>query len=284
MNTDHPFLSWEAAVDWLRRQPDQGQLVSDCYYDDPLIEAAGRYWRSDEWTAVRGWLKDRSGEALDVGAGRGIASYALAKEGFAVTAMEPDTSALVGSGAIRNLAEETGLPIRVVEKYSERLPFVDDTYDVVFARAVLHHTRELDRACRELFRVLKPGGLLIAVREHVISKQADLPLFLDAHPLHRLYGGEHAYLLEQYTAALEKSGFAPLHLLSPWDSPINFAPHSLKSLKTELARQVSFGIPFIRHPAVILLDIPGVWRFAARVLSRFDRRPGRLYSFVAEKS
>ncbi len=32
--------------------------------------------------------------------------------------------------------------------------------------------------CREFFRVLKPGGRLIAVREHVISSKNDLPVFL----------------------------------------------------------------------------------------------------------
>ena len=50
------------------------------------------------------WLQ--RGQALDVGAGRGIASYALAREGFTVTVLEPDDSHLVGAGAIRSLAEE----------------------------------------------------------------------------------------------------------------------------------------------------------------------------------
>ena len=40
-------------------------------------------------------------------------------------------------------------------------------FDVVFARAVLHHTRDLELACREMFRVLRPGGIFVAAREHV---------------------------------------------------------------------------------------------------------------------
>ena len=283
MSADATFKSWEEAVDWLRREPDQSKLVADCYYDDPLIKAVERYWKSDEWAAIQERLADRSGKALDVGAGRGIASYALARDGFTVTALEPDSSYLVGAGAIRALADETGLPIHVVEEYSETLPFSDDEFDLVFARAVLHHTRDLEKACQEFFRVLKPGGLLIVVREHVISKEEDLSRFLDIHPLHKLYGGEHAYRLVQYLAALEKSGFLSLEVLSPWHSPVNFAPHTLKSLKAELAVRMSFGLQIIEHLVVLLLDLPGMWPLARRLLDQFDRRPGRLYSFIAEK-
>jgi SAM-dependent methyltransferase len=283
MNAEHPFISWEQAVGWLRRQPDQTRLVADCYFDDPLIEAADRYFCSDEWSAVRELLAECSGKALDVGAGRGIASYALAKEGLEVTALEPDPSTMVGSGAIRALATESGLSIRVVEEFSENLPFADGEFDVVFARAVLHHTKDLEEACREFFRVLKPGGLFIAIREHVISREEDLPRFLDQHPLHRLYGGEHAYLLQQYVTAIGQSGFAHLEVISPWQSPLNYAPYTLTTLKAELIRRGTFDIPGIGRMISALLALPGAWPLVRRMLDRFDSRPGRLYSFVAEK-
>jgi SAM-dependent methyltransferase len=283
MSANNPFSSWEAAVAWLRQQPDKSQLIADCYYDDPLIDAANRYWRSDEWAAVRELLAGQSGTALDVGAGRGIASYALAKEGLEVTALEPDPSDLVGSGAIRALAAESGLPIRIVEEFSERLPFADATFDVVFARAVLHHTHDLQAACHEFFRVLKPGGLFLAIREHVISREADLPRFLDLHPLHKLYGGEHAYRLEEYLAAIGQSGFAKLNVVSPWESPLNFAPYNLTTLKAEVARRVGRGVPGVGRMVNSLLELPGVWRLTKKILNRFDNRPGRLYSFVATR-
>jgi SAM-dependent methyltransferase len=284
MSADKSFASWEDAVAWLRLQPGQTQLVADCYYDDPLIGAADRYLRSEEWQAVRSLLAGRSGNALDVGAGRGIASYALARERFAVTALEPDPSGLVGAGAIRALAAESQLPIQIVEEFSERLPFADGSFDVVFARAVLHHTRDLEAACREFFRVLKPGGLFLAIREHVISSPGDLPRFLEHHPLHRLYGGEHAFLLKQYTAALEQAGFTKPDVISPWRSPINFSPYSQDSLKDELARRVGLRIPAFGHAVRALLGVTGVWSLTRWILERVDHRPGRLYSFVAVKN
>jgi SAM-dependent methyltransferase len=275
-----PSSAWEDAVEWLRSQPDKQDLVRNAYYDDPLIAAARRYWESREWDEVRKLLGSTRGQALDVGAGRGIASYALAREGFAVTALEPDGSRLVGAGAIRSLAEESALPITVVQEFSEHLPFDDCQFDIVFARAVLHHTSNLHSACREFFRVLKPGGRLIAVREHVISRKKDLPVFLARHPLHRLYGGENAFPLSTYTNALLHAGFAIDVVLSPLSSVINYAPYTEQTLKEVIADRLGLAMRGVLRRA---LSLPGLWSLARRSFSWVDRRPGRLYSFVCTR-
>ena len=277
------FHTWEQAVQWLREQPEQQELVLAAYYDDPLPAAAERYWRSEEWQAIRPLLPPTPGLALDAGAGRGIASYALAKDGFAVTALEPDASALVGAQAIRGLAEASGLPIEVTQEFSERLPFADAQFDVVFARAVLHHTSDLAAACGEFYRVLKPGGRLLAVREHVISRPEDLPVFLDLHPLHKLYGGENAFLLPQYEAAISAAGFQLHRVLAPFESAINYSPYTETSLRDELAARITRQLPVAKRLVAGLLGLPPLWAVARRVLGRVDHRPGRLYSFIAQR-
>lgn len=265
------LISWEEAVLWLRNQPDQLPLVRACFYDDPLIEAARRYRISTEWQTVRRYLPARQGRALDLGAGRGIASYALACEGWAVTAVEPDASAVVGAGAIRQLAGESGLPIEVVAQHGEDLPFHNDFFDLVHCRAVLHHARDLSMLCREIGRVLRPGGILIATREHVISRKADLNLFLQSHPLHRLYGGERAYLLSEYREAIEHAGLEIAELLNPYASDINLFPDSRAELKRRIAKKLRLPSPAF---------IPD---FVLNWLGGWSNQPGRHYSFVARK-
>jgi hypothetical protein len=141
----------------------------------------------------------------------------------------------------------------------------------------------LGAACREFLRVLKPGGRLLAVREHVISRPQDLPAFLDLHPLHKLYGGENAFLLPQYKAAIRAAGFRLDTVLAPLESAINYAPYTEVSLRAELATRISYGLPGAKQFVAGLLGVPPLWAVARRLLERVDRRPGRLYSFVAQR-
>lgn len=265
-------MTWEQAVLWLKQQPDQIELVRACFYDDPLREAAERYYQSSEWYAVRDLLPRPPGRALDLGAGRGISSYALAKDGWDTTALEPDPSPIVGAGAIRTLSREARVKIEVKEDPAEKLPFKDREFDLVHGRQILHHAADLNQLCREAARVLKPGGIFIATREHVISKREDLGRFLEAHPLHKFYGGENAYLLDEYRSAIHGGGLTMIKVLNPFQSEINLFPETMDEFKKRLAQKVKFPWPRL---------IP---RFLLTLLGSQFRLPGRLYTFVARKN
>lgn len=70
------------------------------------------------------------------------------------------------------------------------VPLVDSSIDIVYARQVLHHAAELERLMSEVARVLRPGGVLMACREHVVDSESQKQAFLNSHPVHRLAGGE----------------------------------------------------------------------------------------------
>jgi SAM-dependent methyltransferase len=276
------FQTWEDAVQWLISQPEQQEIVKACYYDSPPSAAAQRYWQSIEWQSIREHLPSPPTQALDIGAGNGISSYALAKDGWQVTALEPDPSNLVGVGAIQALAKQEQLPIEVVREFGEDLPFPDASFDFVFARQVLHHAKDLPQLCKEIARVLRPSGRFIAVRDHVISKPEDLPKFLDTHPLHNLYGGEHAYLRSEYLDAIKSANLTVNYVLDAFDSPINYSPHTPDTLKQEFLTRLGSIPVFSKIASITASD--RIFPHTLRLMSKFDRRPGRAISFICQKS
>ena len=274
-------LSWEEAVRWYRAQPGNESDVRGNYFDLPVLGAAQRYAQSEEFTEVLRLLGPGNGQPiLDLGAGNGIASYALAKNGWDVTALEPDESSEVGAGAIDLLARDTGVPIKVVREFGERLPFADKSFSAIHARQVLHHAQDLESMVKELARVLRRGGLLLNTREHVIDEDDHLQLFRDAHPLHFLYGGENAYKIKRYVEAFESAGLRLLRMWGPAESILNFFPG------TEQERQII--IRQIANHSCLRLGRLLSWseRFRAiqlRNYTRNDRTPGRIYSFLVER-
>jgi len=280
-----PLISWAEAVQALIEDPTKHDLVEACYFDTPVGLAAQRFWGSTEWQAVSSLLPSKLGQALDLGAGRGISAYALARDGWDVTALEPDPSPLVGAGAITQLIEETQVPIAIKAEYSECLPFKDSVFDLVHCRQALHHANDLELTCKEISRVLRSGGMFVATREHVITHQDDLGLFLAQHPLHNLYGGENAYQLKAYKKAICDSGLKLIKVIQPYDSPINYFPATAQQVD-DLCTLPYYRILGKKLAGLVLSDsfVRAYLASLGRVYVNFrNNSPGRLFSFVAVK-
>jgi ubiquinone/menaquinone biosynthesis C-methylase UbiE len=101
----------------------------------------------------------RFGDALEIGSGTGYFSLNLVQLGV----IERLTATDISTGMLKRLAgtaETLGLAVTTVSTEAETLPFEDESFDLVFGHAVLHHIPDLERAFAEFRRVLRPGGVI----------------------------------------------------------------------------------------------------------------------------
>jgi ubiquinone/menaquinone biosynthesis C-methylase UbiE len=109
--------------------------------------------------ALGGRAGERFGDALEIGAGTGYFSLNLLQAGVIERATATDISPGMLATLERN-ASELGLEVRTAAAEAETLPFADESFDLVFGHAVLHHIPDLRQAFSEFARVLRPGGTL----------------------------------------------------------------------------------------------------------------------------
>jgi ubiquinone/menaquinone biosynthesis C-methylase UbiE len=179
-------------------------------YDERLHRAyrAGRALSADTgrlWTAaIARHLSGARGALtiLDLGAGIGRFSILLADAFHArVVAVEP-------SAKMRAEAERGSAHPRVVyhEGSAASIPAAAGAFDFAFLSMVVHHVPDLAAGARELYRVVKPGGLVF-IRNTFGGR-------LDGVPLYRFFPSARAIdearlpSAEQVRAAFEAHGFA----------------------------------------------------------------------------
>jgi ubiquinone/menaquinone biosynthesis C-methylase UbiE len=287
-------MTWHETIQAIRNDPEYKDLVSLAYFEADLQLNVTKFGESDEFLRTLEILKTYAPQAktlLDIGAGNGISSINFALKGFDVTAVEPDPSDSIGANAIRILKERLLLPNLIVyENFAEDIGIEDNSFDVVYIRQAMHHAHDLTRFLAESARVLKPGGLLLTVRDHVVYDQKDKQWFLNSHPLHKFYGGENAFTAEEYESAMELAGLTIVKVLKFSDSVINYFPlteQDLRSmpqkmtdrLREELKKRI--GI-LSRFPFVFFLYKLKNGSIASADIERHF--PGRMYSYIAKKN
>jgi ubiquinone/menaquinone biosynthesis C-methylase UbiE len=102
--------------------------------------------------------------ALELGAGTGYFALNLLQAGVISDATCTDISPGMVEALERN-AQALGLEVDARVADAEALPFDDASFELVFGHAVLHHLPDLDRAWREIHRVLAPGGVAVFAGE-----------------------------------------------------------------------------------------------------------------------
>jgi SAM-dependent methyltransferase len=143
---------------------------------------------------------------LDVGSNTCWASNVFARRGLEVVAVDIAATELQGLKTADYFIDGEIFFERVLSTMFE-LALADESFDYVFCCEVLHHNDRggLDRTLAELYRVLKPSGLLL-----VINEPLRFPLRLKrdhGHEVAEFDGYEHVYFMHEYLRAARAAGF-----------------------------------------------------------------------------
>jgi ubiquinone/menaquinone biosynthesis C-methylase UbiE len=144
------YHDWEAAT------YDEKWSIS---FDDRCVAYARD--RFEHIAGRDGWPYPTS---LELGCGTGFFSLNLKLAGVIDHAQVTDLSPGMVEVAQRN-ARALGFEVEGRVADAERLPYDDDSFDLVVGHAVLHHIPDVEQALREVLRVLKPGGRFVFAGE-----------------------------------------------------------------------------------------------------------------------
>jgi ubiquinone/menaquinone biosynthesis C-methylase UbiE len=142
--------------DWEAGTYDEKWSIS---FDDRCIEYA-----RDRFVHVAGTGGWPYAKSLELGCGTGFFTLNLKLAGVIDEGHVTDLSPGMVEVAQRK-ARSLGFELEGRVADAERLPYADDTFDIVIGHAVLHHIPDLDRAFAEILRVLKPGGRFVFAGE-----------------------------------------------------------------------------------------------------------------------
>jgi SAM-dependent methyltransferase len=153
----------------------------------------------------------RPGErVLDLGCGAGRHAFELYRRGADVVALDQNTKDLAEVDVMfRAMAEEGGLPTgaaaRTVEGDALGLPFDDEEFDKVIAAEILEHIPDDEAAMRELFRVLRPGGVAAVTVPRWFAEKVNWAL---SDEYHEVEGGHvRIYKEHELRERLARAGF-----------------------------------------------------------------------------
>jgi SAM-dependent methyltransferase len=133
---DHWESYWKGHQDLDRTYSTGGRLAREILRDGPV---AGR-------------------RVLEVGAGSGRDSLALARDGAVAIVLDYSPASL---GLVQQQARAERLPVQLVRADALAMPFRDGSIDVVFHQGLLEHFRDPEPLLRENARITRHGGRVI---------------------------------------------------------------------------------------------------------------------------
>jgi SAM-dependent methyltransferase len=214
--------------------------------------------------------------AIDLGAGAGHASLALAPHVALVVAIDP-TPEMLTVGA--RLAAERGITnVTSTVATADALPFPDAAFDIAISRFSIHHWPDPGIAVREAARVLRAGGRMVLI-DLVAPEDARLDTFLNAVELLRDPTHGRSLRPSDWRAALAGAGLRG-DIVRSWrfrhDTEDWLSRTAPAAWRAEAARRMlREAPPSVRDAFEVASDGSGFTVGAVVVAARCEARPGK---------
>jgi len=128
-----------------------------------------RYQMEPHILELADFRSSKGRKVLEIGVGAGIDFANWVKAGAIATGVDLTESGLSLAKEWLALLGYRENPFQLLAGDAEDLPFLHDSFDIVFAYGVLHHTPDTVKAFQEAYRVLFTGGQLRCMIYHVPS-------------------------------------------------------------------------------------------------------------------
>ncbi|HEY9638409.1 MAG TPA: bifunctional 2-polyprenyl-6-hydroxyphenol methylase/3-demethylubiquinol 3-O-methyltransferase UbiG [Coleofasciculaceae cyanobacterium] len=167
------------------------------HLNQPRFEFFDRY--VTDWKGLK---------ALDVGCGGGFSCEFMAKRGVVVSGIDQSVKCIK---AAQEHAALSGLKIDYKQGLAEKIPYNDNTFDVVICVDVLEHVSDVQKTILEINRVLKPEGIFFFDTINRNFKSKFVMIWLMENILGEIKRGIHDWKKfikpEELTQLMYKSGF-----------------------------------------------------------------------------
>jgi ubiquinone/menaquinone biosynthesis C-methylase UbiE len=134
------------------------------WFETPM----GRLIKGYESELILGMLAPSRGEiVLDAGCGTGVFTTHICETGARDVGLELSRP-MLGRAAFKN----KGMPFLPVQGDMKRLPFADDSFDKAVSITAIEFIEEAEVAVEEMFRVTRPGGIIVVATLNSLSPWA----------------------------------------------------------------------------------------------------------------